>query len=218
METKIYRPQIVQEIRDYYGEAIHHSTFETIQEHMNTLANMLYKGIQAGNEYLYVEISNYHPLFLGDPISQIKDANLDLIDCQWTIACEYGFKSWEDVLDLRKTEYNQPFEEAVDFLLNGNFHELQMHIKSYPSILTASSQYGHKATILHYTASNGVELWRQQVPQNLPEMTAYLLEMGVSKWTLMNAYGSQYDTMTLLRSSIHPKSAGIANEMESIFS
>jgi len=218
METKIYRPKIVQEIRDYYGEAIYHSTFDTIQEHMNVLAEMLYKGIKADSEYLYVEISNYHPLFLGDPITQIKDANLDLIDCQWTIACEYGFKSWEDVLDLRKTEYNRPFEQAVDLLLDGNFQELQELIKTYPSIINASSQYSHKATLLHYTACNGVELWRQQVPMNLPEMTAYLIHKGASKWKLMNAYGSQYDTITLLKSSIHPKNAGVSLEMESLFS
>lgn len=218
METKIYRPQIVQSIRDYYGEANHHSSFSTIRDHLVTLADMLYKGIQSNNQYLFAEISNYHPLFLGEPIDKIKEANLDLIDCQWTIACEYGFKSWEDVLDLRKTIYNTSFEKAIDYLLNGNFQELQTHLQSYPTLLNSNSQYGHKATLLHYTAINGVELWRQQVPLNLPEMTAYLLQMGASKWTLMNVYGSQYDTMTLLKSSIHPKSAGIADEMQAIFS
>lgn len=215
---KVYRPKIVQQIRDYYGASIRHSAFPTVQEHLSTLATMLYEGIQSGHDYLYTEINNYHPLNLGEPISQLKEADLDLIDCQWTIACEYGFKSWEDVLDLRKTEYNRPFEEAVDSLLAGNFQELQALITTYPSILTASSQYGHKATILHYTASNGVELWRQQVPVNLPKMTAYLIHMGVSKWTLMNVYGSQYDTMTLLKSSIHPHNAGVGQEMEAIFS
>ena len=215
---KVYRHKVVQQIIDYYGASIHYSAFQTIQEHLSTLATMLYEGIHSGHDYLYAEVNNYHPLHLGEPIIQLKEADLDLTDCQWTIACEYGFKSWEDVLDLRKTEYNRPFEEAVDHLLGGNFQELQALIRTYPNIITASSQYGHKATILHYTASNGVELWRQQVPINLPEMTAYLIHMGVSKWTLMNVYGSQYDAMTLLKSSIHPYKAGVGQEMEALFS
>jgi len=215
---KVYRPKVVQQIQNYYGVSIHHFSFHTIQEHLSALATMLHQGIQSNYDYLYVQINNYHPLHLGEPIAELKEADIDLIDCQWTIACEYGFKSWEDVLDLRKTEYNKPFEEAVDYLLDGNFQALQELIKACPSILTASSQYGHKATLLHYTASNGVELWRQQVPSNLPEMTAHLIQMGVSKWTLMNVYGSQYDAMTLLKSSIHPYNAGIGLEMEAVFS
>jgi hypothetical protein len=214
---KIYRPKIVQEIRNYYGEAIRHTAFPQIQEHLTVLANMLYDGILSGNDYLLAEISNYHPLQLGEPIAELKKANLDLTDCHWTIACEYGYKSWEDVLDLRKTEYNRPFEEAIDQLLDGNINELKNIIQSHPNVLTTSSQHGHKATLLHYTASNGVELWRQQVPMNLPEITTYLLSMGVSKWKLMNVYGSQYDTMTLLKSSLHPYKAGIGKEMEALF-
>ena len=216
MNVKIYRPKIVQEIRDYYGEAIRHTSFSEIQEHLTVLADMLYDGIKSGNEYLFAEISNYHPLQLGEPIAEIKEANLDLIDCQWTIACEYGYKSWEDVLDLKKTTYNRPFENAIDHLLDGNLNELKSIIEANPNILTTSSQHGHKATLLHYTASNGVELWRQQVPLNLPEITAYLLHMGISKWPLMNAYGSQYDILTLLKSSIHPYKAGIGEALEAL--
>jgi hypothetical protein len=109
---KVYRPKIVQQLRDYYGESIHHSTFSTIRERLSRLATMLHEGIQSGHDYLYSEINNHHPLYLGESIAELKEADIDLIDCQWAIACEYGYKSWEDVLDLRKTEYNQPFEET----------------------------------------------------------------------------------------------------------
>ncbi len=68
------------------------------------------------------------------------------------------------------------FEETVDALLSGDFKKFQEHIARQPSLARQHSRYGHGATLLHYAVSNGVELWRQQVPLNLPEMVRYLLE------------------------------------------
>jgi len=216
-EIKIYRPTIVQQIRDYYDSDLFHTSYPVIREHLSNLAYRLYHGIHSGNDFLFTEINNYHPLHLVESISSLKSQNLDLTNCQWTIASEYGFKSWEDVIELHNTTYNTSFESAVDSLLTGDFNNLQKLINDNPSLINTRSQYGHKASLLHYVASNGVEMWRQQVPTNLTEITSYLLESGFDKSALMNVYGSQYDTLTLLKTSAHPYLAGIGEEMEMLF-
>ncbi len=216
-EIKIYRTNIVQQIRDYYGVDLFHTSYPVIREHLSHLAERLLHGIQSGNDFLFTEVNNYHPLHLGESASLLKSLNLDLIDCQWTIAAQYGFKSWEDVIELRNTTYNTTFESAVDNLLSGDIKNLQKIIQENPSLITARSQYGHKASLLHYVASNGVELWRQQVPTNLAEIISYLLASGSNKSALMNVYGSQYDTLTLLKTSAHPYQAGIGEELEMLF-
>ncbi|WP_378176901.1 hypothetical protein [Aquimarina sp. SS2-1] len=35
---------------------------------------------------------------------------------------------------------------------------------------------------MNYTASNGVEIWRQKTPINLPEMTYFLIDKGADRY------------------------------------
>jgi len=69
------------------------------------------------------------------------------------------------------SNYKLIIEQAVNYLLSGQKAELQQLLEEFPHLISATSKYGHQATILHYTASNGVEFWRQKVPYNLVEMT-----------------------------------------------
>ena len=91
-----------------------------------------------------------------------------------------------------------------------------MCIRDSPYLLSATSSYGHQATLLHYVASNGVEFWRQQVPMNLPAITSYLLSAGANRDATMKVYGGDFDTYALLVSSAHPLAVGVLEEMKMI--
>jgi len=76
--------------------------------------------------------------------------------------------------------------------------------------------YGHRVTLLHYTAANGIEIRRQVVPTNAAEITATLLDAGADPAARLNAYGGTPDTLAMLRSSAHPRAAGVAADIERV--
>ena len=174
----------------------------------------MYEGVNEKRSFIFQEINNYHKDFLGKPIEDLKAINLTLVDCQNTIAHEYGFESWEAIAD--DLEYDKEFELAVEFLLNGKLELLQSAIGTSPDLLFRKSQFGHKATLLHYVASNGVEFWRQVVPSNLPAMTKWLIEKGADKNAKMKVYGGDFAVLALLESSAHPYAAGVIEEMKAL--
>ncbi|MEL6717594.1 MAG: ankyrin repeat domain-containing protein, partial [Bacteroidota bacterium] len=104
----------------------------------------------------------------------------------------------------------------VNAILAGNIVLLKELINESPKLTEAHSQYGHAATLLHYVASNGVELWRQKVPFNLVEITEYLLACGADRQAKMKVYGGQFDTLSLLQTSEHPKQFGLLDQMEDL--
>ncbi len=211
---KIYIPSIVQDLKLFYGELLYDiASFPNIPAHLAALAKYMYKGVKQKQPVIFTEISNYHKDYLGKK-DTINPATFTLADCQQTIANEYGFPNWESVEQLGNLQYDFQFERAVNLLLAGDLDALQQLITSFPYLLTATSLYGHQATLLHYAGSNGVEFWRQQVPMNLPAITSYLLEAGADKNATMKVYGGDFDTYALLVSSAHPKAAGILEEME----
>ncbi len=212
---KIYKNKIVEGISDFYGALLFETDrYSTIKDHLAAIADRMWEGIQEKNNVLYHEISNYHPGFLGKTFDELSKTEFTLEDCTATIACEYGFSNWQHLeMALGETAYNLNFELAVNNLINRNLEALKQQITHYPGLVKQRSQYGHGATLLHYTASNGVELWRQQVPANLPEITVYLLETGADVHAEMKIYGGEYATLALLTSSAHPFDAGVGEEM-----
>ena len=211
---KVYVPEIVVELRNFYGNYLYDiNSYSSIQEHLGAIAQRMYEGIKQNLPFIKTEISNYHKDFLGK--KELIDPNLfSLIDCQQTIANEYGYQNWEEVNQYSKINYNNIFENAVNLMLEGNLIALKNLIEENPNLLTLKSKYGHEATLLNYAASNGVEFWRQQVPMNLPEIVSYLIEVGVDKSATMKVYGGNYNTYELLITSIHPLKAGILEEMK----
>jgi len=172
------------------------------------------KGIENGHDFLYSEINNYHPDFLGQSFAQLANHTFTIQDYQTTIAREYGFASWQTVEGLKEATYHFTFENAVNFLLNGNIQALSQLLTHESHLIKSTSQYGHRATLLHYVSSNGVEIWRQSAPNNLVEMTKLLLLKGADKTAKMQVYDGLFTPYELLTSSIHPYNAGIGKELE----
>ncbi|WP_405205699.1 hypothetical protein [Aquimarina sp. LLG6339-5] len=204
------------EITNFYGNLLYQTdSYPLIRDHLDKIANRMLEGMLENQDVVFLEINNYHPDYLGQSIEKLKKLNLTIDDCRTTIANEYGFKNWNEV-EKSKDSYDQNFEKAINLLINGDLKELKRLITSDPDLVTKTSKYGHKATLLIYTASNGVEMWRQKAPKNLPEITQFLIDQGADIHTTIFIYGGYFNTADLLATSAHPFEAGIGAEMMKI--
>jgi len=99
----------------------------------------------------------------------------------------------------------------------GRLKELRRPLAAQSDLVTRRSAYGHRATLLHYTAANGVEIRRQIVPANADQIAALLLGAGADIAATLNAYGGSHDTLAMLQSSGHPVAAGtVAARLERV--
>jgi hypothetical protein len=136
--------------------------------------------------------------------------SLSLRQARLIVARDHGFTSWSIV----EGECDPIFELAVDAVVLGRVEELDRLLVDAPDLIRRRSAYGHQATLLHYTAANGVEIRRQVVPANAAEITARLLDAGADAAATLHAYGGTPDTLAMLKSSAHPRAAGVAAEIE----
>lgn len=218
-EVTIYRAPAIEEVQAFYGELVFQTEwYYCIREHLLKLAQRLLWGLKSGVPAVRHEASNFHPAYLGKLHEAFQKADWSLEDAQVIIAAQYGFTSWEDVEALGMEEYDDIFESALGYILNGDIARLAKVLGNYPELLSMRSKYGHGATLLHYVSSNGVEIWRQQVPSNLPEITALLIDQGADRNATMHAYGEELTALDLLGSSAHPFEAGIGERLEKVLS
>lgn len=138
--------------------------------------------------------------------------SLSLTHARLIAARDHGFASWSIV----GGECDAIFELAVDAVVLGRIEELDRLLVDAPDLIRRRSAYGHRATLLHYTAANGVEIRRQVVPANAAEITARLLDAGADAAATIHAYGGTPDTLAMLKSSAHPRAAGVAAEIERV--
>jgi hypothetical protein len=209
---EVYVPETVQQIKQVYGELIYDHR-QSVYEHLMILAKRLWQSFQTGNPVVYSVINNYHPDFLGASAAIIRSKKWSLADFEYLLAVEHGFQNASDLSIKGKESLHASFEQAVDALLRGDLTLLKLLIEHEPPLSQQRSQYGHHATLLHYAASNGVELYRQQVPLSLPEIVQYLIEKGADPNMKMRVYNDKFDVKALLASSTHPEDAGIKDEL-----
>lgn len=206
---KIYQAPIVNELISFYGELLRPKPSDSIYVYLSKLASKMYDEIKQKENCLYAQLNNYHPNYLGTPVLVLKDIEFELEDCQHSIANEYGFSSWSEVQALEHIYFNIEFELCVEAVINGALKFLKNALDDRPDLIRTKSQFGHNATLLHYTASNGIEFWRQQVPMNLEDIIKILLNAGADKSALMDVYGGRFTAFELYTSSAHPKDSGM---------
>ncbi len=212
----IYITPALKDLIHLYGSTLY-SYDISIKDRLREQANILWEAFQNKKEIACIEINNYHPEYLSQKPKVLFDANLTFQEMLKTIACEYGFQSWDQIENLGKEKLNIHFEKAVDTLLSGDLETLKIQINNHPDLINQVSQYPHQATLLHYVSSNGFEIHRQVVPMNLPEITKYLLQVGADPNAKMQVYGGAFSVYELLTTSAHPLNAGIMEAMKSIF-
>lgn len=149
-------------------------------------------------------------------IAEVPEINL--FSSRDLVAIDHGYSNWEAVIAEAQHPLSPEFELAVDTLLEGDLPTLKDLLYKHPELLQQKSAYGHQASLLHYAGSNGVEVRRQQVPHNLVEISAFLIESGADPNATMNVYGGQYTPHALAASSSHPFEAGVGEQLLSILS
>ncbi len=201
----------VRTLRFFYRSMIDaHPGDNGILNFMKAHTRLMWEAFQGKDASVAVEFSNHHPDLIGEPPEKIMSYPLTLADCEMTVLDQYGFVSWEEAKDAGT--FQIPFEQAVNAVVHGNILRLDKQIRAHPEIVRMKSQFGHKAGLIHYIAANGVEIWRQIVSSNAPEVLELLLFSGADPDQKNNIYGGS-GLRTLIETSDHPFRAGVGNEL-----
>lgn len=160
-------------------------------------------------------IRKYHPE--PETLTQLNrpDTNFGLDDARLVVAREHGFVDWpaflQHIADLK--EPGSPvakFEQAADAVVQGDLPKLKVFLQDNPAIVHERSSRGHRATLLHYIAANGVENFRQLTPPNALDIAGALLVAGAVPDALADTYDTKWGTtLELLVSSSPPSEAGL---------
>jgi len=137
-----------------------------------------------------------------------------IADARSALATYYYFDNWrqleEWVAALQLTDSAVfIFETAVAAIVNGDITTLRSLLEQYPWLTTARSMRPHQATLLHYTAANGVEDYRQVTPPNIVAIITVLLSKGSMVNETAAMYGGGATTLGLAATSIWPAKAGV---------
>jgi len=158
----------VRQVQDLYGDLVGSSALtRTRFEQLQVLANRLADGHRQRHPGAHVELSNWNPALVGLAAGQLWDRQLDRSDFVVAIARARGYEDLAQVVPDDVVP-SSPFETAVDTMLAGDLDGLRVVLDEDPTLTAQRSHWPHRATLLHYTAANGVEIHRQVVPLNLP--------------------------------------------------
>jgi hypothetical protein len=181
---------------------------DVVAEQLDAFADALRTARAGGERSASVLMWNW---WRGDADGLLTDGMLSVREARLVVARDHGFGSWQ----LVNGACDPVFEQAVDAVVMGRLDELARLLADQPDLVARRSAYGHHATLLHYTAANGVEIRRQIVPDNADRIASLLLSAGANVAATLDAYGGVYDTLAMLRSSGHPPRAGtVAAQLE----
>src|SRR5256714_3772180 len=158
-----------------------------------------------------------HPHYRGKTVGDVKPESLDLDDARLVVAQEYAFYTWYDLGNIAQHVAREgperKFETAVEAVIAGDVESLRSMLRDDRKLVTARSARRHLATLLHYTAANGVEGVRQKTPANAVDVAKLLLDAGADPDALAVMYDNLCTTMSMLVSSAHPAAAGLQSEL-----
>ena len=106
------------------------------------------------------------------------------------------------------------FARAVKAVITGDASALRRELSARPALVHARSGSAHHATLLHYTAANGIEAELQHEVLNADDIASMLLDAGAQPDARCDAYdGKCPTTLNLVVSSDHPNQAGVAGRL-----
>ena len=163
----------------------------------------------AGDPVAAIHLRAVDGAFAARSIEAILDSPLDGRDVLAVVARDHGF---ERVDAIASSRVDPAFEAALDAIERGDLDAFRVLLRTGPDLATARSAFGHRATLLHHLAANGVEVVRQGVAIDAPRFAMALVEAGADASATMTAYGAEYTTRELLETSAHPIAAGVERE------
>jgi hypothetical protein len=188
----------------------------TAADQLHLLADRLAYGHRRRRRGAFVEIGNWHPELTGHPENEIWSARLGDRDYLDTVSRGHGYHDWETVSAAEPSRPTPRFERCVDDILAGDVEAVTGSLRAYPDLVTMRSHWGHRATLLHYLAANGIEIYRQRVPARAPDLARLLLEHGADAAAKANMYGGERATLGMLLSSSHPAHADVTAELADV--
>lgn len=220
METAqpdVYRALEVVQIRALHGDlADPQYRALPIAEQLGLQADTLWEAHNAGDDRVLFQIQSWWPAAAGRSGADIMAGAFSGADARLTVAREYGYADWAAAVEATPSVSDPAFEAALDSVLAGNADDLQNRLAGSRELATAASAYGHRATLLHYLAANGVESWRQQTPLNAAVIAQVLIDHGANVSAEANMYGGGQTAHDLAVTSAHPAAAGVIEALESV--
>jgi hypothetical protein len=196
-------------LRLYDGLVDERAWERTAREQVGLLAARLLDGHRARHPGAAVELHNWLPrtgaVLTGEPF----DRALTRDDALETVSRGHGFAGWAAAQTDGLRGADPEFERAVEDVLRGDVAALGSTLDRTPDLVRRRSHYGHRATLLHYLAANGVETYRQRVPLGASELAALMIERGADPLATATMYGGGRTTRAMLISSSHPAQAGV---------
>lgn len=186
-----------------------------IRDQLDRQAHRMVEAHRAGDRAVVTHVTCWHPTLVCRPADEIMSGPFTLDDARQTVAREYGFADWSDVEERGTAPPDPAFEFAVDSLLGGDAETLGGLLSADPSLVRRRSSFGHRATLLHYVGSNGVETHRQRVPMNLADIARLLVGAGADVNARAEMYGGS-TALGLLVTSDHPAKAGVTAEVAKV--
>ena len=170
---------------------------------------------------LPVSLSEWRDNIASFAQETLRGDRRSLTHAQFVLARAHGFPNWpEFAAHLRALEQaatpQSRFEAAVDALVRGDAAALRQLLREDPALIHARSTREHHATLLHYTAANGVEGYRQKTPANVVEIAEVLLQSDAEIDAEADLYGGGSTTLMLAATSGHPERAGVQNALLSL--
>ncbi|MET0393326.1 MAG: ankyrin repeat domain-containing protein [Chitinophagaceae bacterium] len=155
-----------------------------------------------------------HPRFCQLTDEQLRQLSLAQQDIQEALLRFYCFKTWEELMGwvvemLDKRSSLMQFEMAANAIVSGNLEELDALLSRYPELVHMRSLRSHHAMLLHYTAANGVEQYRQHTPANITAIVKRLVKAGADVNAEADLYGGGATTLGLAATSVWPSKAGV---------
>ena len=180
--VNVYVDPKVQKVIELYADLLGRAFYSLpIKRQIELQADRLTEAHHHRDDSVCFQIGSWHPDLVGKSDEQILNHVFSIDDGKITIAREHGFKDWNKLESIEGRESEVAFEKAVDTMLSGDLPLLKAQVRKTPDLLTARSQYGHSATLLHYVGTNGVESYRQVVPLNLAEIVDFLIASGADQ-------------------------------------
>ena len=204
---------VLQVLRLYEGLVDVQAWTHTACAQIERLADRLLDGHREKLPGAAVELHNWLPKAGRQSAQELFDLALSRDDALETVSRAHGFVSWREAQSAGHQPGDPIFERAIEDLLAGNIPGLTGALDRVPDLVARRSHYGHRATLLHYLAANGVETYRQRVPLKASTIAAILVERGADVLATASMYGTHQTTRGLLLSSSHPREAGVTDDV-----
>lgn len=187
-------------------------TGTSLGKFLKSYAQNLEAGFQVKNEAVFVDISNYYKPLIGRSKELVFNEKLGDVQFLNIAASVHGFASY-DLITNKEEILNATFEKAVEYVVSGNIEKLAEVLQLDSALTNRHSLFGHKAQLIHYCASNAVEIYRQVVPDKLLEIIKLLIKYGADPKVKIPVYGGHFDYFELFSTSAHPIKSGVDKEI-----